>query len=371
MAITREPVQVPDITVEGAYESRLRESPDRVRARGRCSPCPCSARIAPRRARREPQQARRVPPEVVELLRTFATQSALAIQNARLFRQLEAKSREVEVASRHKSEFLANMSPRAAHAAERHHRLQRDAPGGGAGSGAGGLRPRPREDQRRRQAPARADQRRPRPVQDRGRAGWSCTSRPSSVPALVRDIAAVVQPLAEQERQPARGARAPPDVGGMHADLTKVRQALFNLLSNACKFTERGTVTLGRRSGPPDRAADWLVFAVTRHRHRHDAGADGAALRGVLARPMPRPPGASAAPGLGLALSRRLCRLMGGDITVASERARAARSRCACPRAWRSRRPRGGRARSSARAAPATRAGARCWWSTTTRRCAS
>ena len=44
------------------------------------------------------------------LLQTFATQSALAIQNARLFRQLEEKSREVEVASRHKSEFLANMS---------------------------------------------------------------------------------------------------------------------------------------------------------------------------------------------------------------------------------------------------------------------
>ena len=50
------------------------------------------------------------PPEVVELLRTFATQSALAIQNARLFREIQAKSRELEVASRHKSQFLANMS---------------------------------------------------------------------------------------------------------------------------------------------------------------------------------------------------------------------------------------------------------------------
>ena len=46
----------------------------------------------------------------MKLLQTFATQSALAIQNARLFRELEAKSRELEVASRHKSEFLANMS---------------------------------------------------------------------------------------------------------------------------------------------------------------------------------------------------------------------------------------------------------------------
>jgi signal transduction histidine kinase len=49
-------------------------------------------------------------PEVVELLQTFATQSSLAIQNARLFVELEDKSRQLEVASQHKSEFLANMS---------------------------------------------------------------------------------------------------------------------------------------------------------------------------------------------------------------------------------------------------------------------
>jgi signal transduction histidine kinase len=49
-------------------------------------------------------------PEIVNLLQTFATQSALAIQNARLFREIEDKSRQVEAANRHKSEFLANMS---------------------------------------------------------------------------------------------------------------------------------------------------------------------------------------------------------------------------------------------------------------------
>jgi signal transduction histidine kinase len=49
-------------------------------------------------------------PEVVNLLRTFATQSVLAIQNARLFREIEDKSRQIEAANRHKSEFLANMS---------------------------------------------------------------------------------------------------------------------------------------------------------------------------------------------------------------------------------------------------------------------
>jgi GAF domain-containing protein len=49
-------------------------------------------------------------PEAIELLQTFATQSSLAIQNARLFREIEEKSRQLEVASQHKSEFLANMS---------------------------------------------------------------------------------------------------------------------------------------------------------------------------------------------------------------------------------------------------------------------
>jgi GAF domain-containing protein/anti-sigma regulatory factor (Ser/Thr protein kinase) len=49
-------------------------------------------------------------PEIVNLLQTFATQSTLAIQNARLFREIEEKSRQIEAANRHKSEFLANMS---------------------------------------------------------------------------------------------------------------------------------------------------------------------------------------------------------------------------------------------------------------------
>src|SRR5262249_5672108 len=50
------------------------------------------------------------PPDVVATLRTLAAQSVLAIQNARLFREIEEKGRQLEVASHHKSEFLANMS---------------------------------------------------------------------------------------------------------------------------------------------------------------------------------------------------------------------------------------------------------------------
>jgi signal transduction histidine kinase len=109
-ALTLEPVQVPDITVTGAYESRLRKHliESGIRAilavpmvrEGRLIGCLGVTRNHPGT----------FPPETIDLLHTFATQSALAIQNARLYREVEQKSRELEAASRHKSEFLANMS---------------------------------------------------------------------------------------------------------------------------------------------------------------------------------------------------------------------------------------------------------------------
>jgi signal transduction histidine kinase len=109
-AITREPVQVPDITIPGVYESRVREAliDSGVRAvlavpmihQDRLIGC-----LGVTRKRRG-----EFPSETIELLRTFATQSALGIQNARLFQEIAEKSRELEIASQHKSEFLANMS---------------------------------------------------------------------------------------------------------------------------------------------------------------------------------------------------------------------------------------------------------------------
>jgi signal transduction histidine kinase len=109
-AITLEPAQVPDITVPGAYDSRLRGNliESGVRAilavpmvrEGQLIGCLVVSRDRPGE----------FPAESIELLRTFATQSALAIQNARLFHEIADKSRQLEAASRHKSEFLANMS---------------------------------------------------------------------------------------------------------------------------------------------------------------------------------------------------------------------------------------------------------------------
>jgi signal transduction histidine kinase len=110
-AMIRSPVQVPDTLDEREYTgARLR---------------PMLARLGYRSVLAVPllreqrilgaltvwrKEAGNFSPEIVNLLQTFATQSALAIQNARLFREIEDKSRQIEAANRHKSEFLANMS---------------------------------------------------------------------------------------------------------------------------------------------------------------------------------------------------------------------------------------------------------------------
>jgi GAF domain-containing protein len=109
-AETREPVQIPDITQPGAYQSSVRDTLIRFGYRALLSvPLLREDQIIGSLSfnRKAPGE---FPPEVVDVLKTFATQSALAIQNARLFREIADKSALLEAASRHKSEFLANMS---------------------------------------------------------------------------------------------------------------------------------------------------------------------------------------------------------------------------------------------------------------------
>jgi signal transduction histidine kinase len=106
----REPIQIPDITQAGAYESSVRDTLIRFGYRALLAvPLLREDQIIGSLSfnRKAPGE---FPPEVVDVLKTFATQSALAIQNARLFREIADKSRQLEAASRHKSEFLANMS---------------------------------------------------------------------------------------------------------------------------------------------------------------------------------------------------------------------------------------------------------------------
>jgi len=139
------------------------------------------------------------------------------------------------------------------------------------------------------------------------------------VATLIRDIAAVIRPLATKNANQLEVV-CPATTGTMRADLTKVRQALFNLLSNACKFTDHGTVAITvSREGSEDQ--DWLRFSVS------DTGIGMTPEQ--LARLFEAFSQADAATtrkyggtGLGLALSRRLCRMMGGDVTVESESGR-------------------------------------------------
>jgi CheY-like chemotaxis protein/anti-sigma regulatory factor (Ser/Thr protein kinase) len=107
------------------------------------------------------------------------------------------------------------------------------------------------------------------------------------------------------------------DLGTMRADQTRIRQALLNLASNANKFTEKGTVTIGARRGF-EAGREWVTMAVT------DTGIGLTPEQmGKLFQDFVQADASTTrkygGTGLGLAISRRFCQMMGGDITVASE----------------------------------------------------
>ncbi|HVQ32217.1 MAG TPA: response regulator [Vicinamibacteria bacterium] len=135
------------------------------------------------------------------------------------------------------------------------------------------------------------------------------------VRALVRDVQSTIHPLVAKN-QNRLDVHLADDVGGMHADVTRVRQVLFNLLSNACKFTEKGTITLDVRR---DVAApeDELLFSVV------DTGIGLTEEQlGRLFQAFTQADASTSrrygGTGLGLVISRRFCQMMGGDIAVTS-----------------------------------------------------
>lgn len=169
------------------------------------------------------------------------------------------------------------------------------------------------------------------------------------ISAMAEDVVTTLQPLVDKNNN-ILNIRFDNQLGSMHADLTKVRQSLFNLLSNACKFTQQGTITLtvsrgrwedgeqgsrgdgenfstqiqdgesiGMSSSPlPVISPDWITFRVT------DTGI------GMTPEQMSRlfeaftQADASTTrqyggTGLGLAITKKLCQMMGGDVMVESE----------------------------------------------------
>jgi signal transduction histidine kinase/CheY-like chemotaxis protein len=137
------------------------------------------------------------------------------------------------------------------------------------------------------------------------------------VAKLVSEVAATVHPLVAKNSNKLQ-VSCPADIGLMRADVTKVRQTLFNLLSNASKFTERGTITLGVTRSAPNSQPSTLNFTVT------DTGIGMtpeqiSGLFGAFQQADASTTRKFGGTGLGLAISRKFCRLMGGDITVISE----------------------------------------------------
>ena len=132
---------------------------------------------------------------------------------------------------------------------------------------------------------------------------------------LIDDVVATIQPMVEKNSNELRIDR-PFDLGGMRADEVKVRQALFNLLSNAAKFTRSGLVTLHASRERMD-GSEWVTFRVT------DTGIGLAPDKIVkLFKDFTQADTSTTrkfgGTGLGLALTRRFCQMMGGDVTVSS-----------------------------------------------------
>ncbi len=132
---------------------------------------------------------------------------------------------------------------------------------------------------------------------------------------MIEDVTATVGPLVAKKGNRLE-VRADPVAGTMHADLTKVRQALFNLLGNAAKFTERGTIALTVSREERD-GHGWLTFRVA------DTGIGMTTEQmGKLFQPFTQADASTTrkfgGTGLGLTITRRLCQMMGGDIAVES-----------------------------------------------------
>jgi PAS domain S-box-containing protein len=146
-------------------------------------------------------------------------------------------------------------------------------------------------------------------------------AEPFEVPVLVEEVASTVQPLAEKNANRLE-VRCAPNAGTMYADLTKVRQMLLNLLSNACKFTQRGTITLAVEREPESAVEDdRIVLRVT------DTGigmtpAQMDRLFEAFAQADAATTSKYGGTGLGLAITKRFCQMMGGDVSVESEAGR-------------------------------------------------
>ncbi len=136
------------------------------------------------------------------------------------------------------------------------------------------------------------------------------------VSQMIHEAVTTIRPLVEKNGN-ALEIQCSAETGTMHADLTKIRQAIFNLLSNACKFTHQGRITLAAHKIKVE-GLDWIEFRVS------DTGIGMTKEQmGKLFQSFTQADASTTrkygGTGLGLAITRHFCQMMGGDARVESE----------------------------------------------------
>jgi signal transduction histidine kinase/DNA-binding response OmpR family regulator len=251
----------------------------------------------------------------IALVESFANQAAMAIDNARLLNELRAQSAALELASQHKSQFLANMS----------HELRTPL------NAIIGLTEMLFTNSDRFGTEKAAE-----PLRRVHRAGTHLLGLINQVldlskieagkldlspeqvklAPLIDEVMGTARQLAEQNKNRLT-AHIPDRLGSLLVDPMRLRQILLNLLSNACKFTKEGKVTIGA-SRMSIAGRDWVEFSVA------DTGIGMTAeQQGRLFEDFTQADTSTArrygGTGLGLAITRRLARMMGGDVSVNSD----------------------------------------------------
>jgi GAF domain-containing protein len=250
----------------------------------------------------------------IELVTTFADQAAIAIENVRLFDEIQDKSRQLAEASERKSQFLASMS----------HELRTPL------NAIIGL-----TEMMVTNTARFGTEKASEPLRRVNAAGTHLLSlineildlskieagklelnrEPVNLPRLIDEVIGTAGQLAEKNKNRLI-VEAEENLGVLTADSMRLKQILLNLLSNACKFTKEGEVALRVRRVTDGR--EWVELAVA------DSGIGMTAeQQAKLFQDFTQADSLTArrygGTGLGLAISRKLARMMGGDVTVTSE----------------------------------------------------
>jgi signal transduction histidine kinase len=250
----------------------------------------------------------------IALVTTFADQAAIAIENVRLFNEIQDKSRQLAEASERKSQFLASMS----------HELRTPL------NAIIGL-----TEMMVTNAARFGTEKALEPLRRVNAAGTHLLSlinevldlskieagklelnpEPVNVPRLIDEVIGTAGQLAEKNQNRLL-VEAQENIGALTADPMRLKQILLNLLSNACKFTKEGDIALRVRKVTDGR--DWVELAVA------DGGIGMTAeQQAKLFQDFTQADSLTArrygGTGLGLAITRKLARMMGGDVTVQSE----------------------------------------------------